>query len=154
MGIPAVVFGIVKPSCNIICAVRLSVQLPVRTCSSECNGCTFRVIDVITGNCRMVVIQRIDDIMKERGWSYYKLSIESGLSSSTITNIYRRNTVPSITTLEAICNAFGITLSQFFAEEEDFVQLSPEQKEMFDNWLCLSENQKKVAEIIEEFKKA
>lgn len=103
----------------------------------------------------MDVIQRIDDIMKERGWSYYKLSIESGLSSSTITNIYRRNTVPSIITLEAICNAFGITLSQFFAEEEDFVQLSPEQKEMFDNWLCLSENQKKiVAEIIEEFKKA
>lgn len=102
----------------------------------------------------MDVIQRIDDIMKERGWSYYKLSIESGLSSSTITNIYRRNTVPSITTLEAICNAFGITLSQFFAEEEDFVQLSPEQKEMFDNWLCLSKNQKKVAEIIEEFKKA
>lgn len=103
----------------------------------------------------MDVIQRIDDIMKERGWSYYKLSIESGLSSSNNTNIYRRNTVPSITTLEAICNAFGITLSQFFAEEEDFVQLSPEQKEMFDNWLCLSENQKKiVAEIIEEFKKA
>ena len=102
----------------------------------------------------MDVIQRIDDIMKERGWSYYKLSIESGLSSSTITNIYRRNTVPSITTLEAICNAFGITLSQFFAEEEDFVQLSPEQKEMFDIWLCLSKNQKKVAEIIEEFKKA
>ena len=102
----------------------------------------------------MDVIQRIDDIMKERGWSYYKLSIESGLSSSTITSIYRRNTVPSITTLEAICNAFGITLSQFFAEEEDFVQLSPEQKEMFGNWLCLSENQKKVAEIIEEFKKA
>ena len=93
----------------------------------------------------MDVIQRIDNIMKERGWSYYKLSIESVLSSSTITNIYRRNTVPSITTLEAICNAFGITLSQFFAEEEDFVQLSPEQKEMFDNWLCLSENQKKVA---------
>ena len=103
----------------------------------------------------MDVIQRIDDIMKERGWSYYKLSIESGLSSSTITNIYRRNTVPSITTLEAICNAFGITHSQFFAEEDAFVQLSPEQKEMFDNWLCLSESQKKiVAEIIEEFKKA
>lgn len=63
--------------------------------------------------------------------------------------------MPSITTLEAICNAFGITLSQFFAEDGSFVQLSPEQKEMFDNWLCLSESQKKiVAEIIEEFKKA
>ena len=30
----------------------------------------------------MDVIQRIDNIMKERGWSYYKLSIESVLSSS------------------------------------------------------------------------
>ena len=42
----------------------------------------------------MDVIKKIDDLMKERHWSDYKLAIESGLSSSTIANIHRRNTVP------------------------------------------------------------
>ena len=102
----------------------------------------------------MNVIERIDLLMEERGWSDYRLSLESGLSSSTIANIHRRNTVPSITTLEAICDAFGITLSQFFAGDGASVQLTPDQKEMFDDWLYLSGEQKKiVADIIDEFKK-
>ena len=32
----------------------------------------------------MDVINRIDELMKERQWSDYKLALESGLSSSTI----------------------------------------------------------------------
>ena len=32
----------------------------------------------------MDVIKRIDDLMAERNWTDYKLSVESGLSSSTI----------------------------------------------------------------------
>lgn len=79
--------------------------------------------------------------------------MESGLSSSTIANIHRRNTVPSITTLEAICDAFGITLAQFFNEESEPVQLEADQKELFDNWFALSAHQKNIlAEIINEFK--
>lgn len=78
----------------------------------------------------MDVIKRIDALMKERNWSKYKLAVKSGLSSSTIANIYQRNTVPSITTLEAICSAFGITLAQFFNEESSVVQLSKEQQEL------------------------
>lgn len=101
----------------------------------------------------MDVIKRIDDIMNELGWSYYKLANESGLSSSTISNIYRRHTVPSIATLEAICDSFGITLAQFFLEDENLVHLTPQQKEMFDDWIYLSDSQKKIiSDIIREFK--
>lgn len=64
----------------------------------------------------MDVIKRINALTEERGWSTYKLVSKSGLSSSTIANIYRRNTVPSITTLEAICDAFGITLKNLIKE--------------------------------------
>ena len=104
----------------------------------------------------MDVINRIDALMKERNWSDYRLSLESGLSTSTIANIHRRNTVPSIPTLEAICQAFGISLSQFFAEDESFsmVYLSEEQKKMFDDWLSLTAQQKDIlSDIITEFKK-
>lgn len=101
----------------------------------------------------MDVIKRIDFLMKERNWSDYKLSVESGLSSSTIANIHRRNTVPSIATLESICSAFGITLSQFFNEETSTLQLSKEQQELFNVWVSLTEHQKQIIySLIKELK--
>ena len=96
----------------------------------------------------MDVIKRIDDLMKERDWSDYRLAAESGLSSSTIANIHRRNTVPSITTLESICGAFGISLAHFFTEEETTVQLNTSQKKLFDEWLTLTDSQKKLVEAL------
>ena len=105
----------------------------------------------------MDVIKRIDALMEERGWSDYRLSQESGLSTSTIANMHRRNTVPSIITLEAICDAFGISLAQFFSDsrEQSCVHLSTEQLEMFNDWVCLTSQQKEIlAATIKEFKKS
>ena len=82
----------------------------------------------------MDVIKRITELTSERGWSTYRLAQKSGLSASTIANIYRRNTVPSLSTLEALCDAFGITLSQFFSKDTDAAPLTPEQKEMFQTY--------------------
>lgn len=84
---------------------------------------------------------RLKQLLDERGWSMYRLSKNCGLSESTISNIYKRNTVPSITTLESICSGFGITLSQFFADGE-MVELTPELKELFENWVNLTVDQK------------
>mgnify|MGYP004513969167 FL=1 len=86
---------------------------------------------------------RIRKLMAERQWSEYRLALESGLSQSTISNIFSRNTTPSISTLESICKAFGITLAQFFAEG-DWVELTSEQLEMFRAWSSLTPAQKEV----------
>lgn len=86
---------------------------------------------------------RIRELMAERKWSEYRLAIASGLSQSTVANIFNRNTTPSIATLESICAGFGITLAQFFAEG-DMVELTEEQKEMFVAWSSLSKDQKDV----------
>lgn len=91
----------------------------------------------------MNVHERLQNLMKARGWSEYRLSKECGLSESTLANIFRRNTVPSISTLEAICNAFGISLSQFFADG-DLVELTPELREVFDQWATLTPEQKQA----------
>ena len=88
--------------------------------------------------------ERLQQLLRERGWTEYKLSKECGLAQSTIGNIFRRNTIPSVATLETICKGFGITLSQFFSDE-NLVELSPELKELFDAWVCLRPNQKKAA---------
>ena len=87
---------------------------------------------------------RLRQLMAERGWTAYRLAKASGLSESTLANIFKRNTVPSIATLEAICSAFDISLAQFFAESE-MVELTPELKELFDHWVSLTPEQKQAA---------
>ena len=88
--------------------------------------------------------ERLRQLLNERGWTEYRLAKNCGLSESTIANIYRRNTVPSLATLEAICKGFGITMAQFFAEGE-MVEISPELKELFENCVNLTPEQKKAA---------
>lgn len=93
----------------------------------------------------MDVHGRLKHLMQERGWTAYRLAKESGLSESTLANIFKRNTIPSISTLETICNGFHITLSQFFAEGE-MVELTPELRELFNNWVSLTPEQKAAAQ--------
>lgn len=61
---------------------------------------------------------RIRQLMNERGWTIYRLAQESGLSQTTISNIFKRNNQPSLPTVNAICDACGITLAQFFTEND------------------------------------
>lgn len=99
----------------------------------------------------MDVLDRLRELLKERGWTEYRLAKECGLSESTIHNIYRRNALPSIYTLETICHGFGITLSQFFAEGE-MVEMTPELKTLFEGWRPLTPRQKEaVLAVVQAF---
>ena len=93
--------------------------------------------------------ERLRQILDERGLTTYKMSELSGLSHTTLANVFKRNTIPSISTLQAICNGFGITLSQFFAEG-DMVEMTPELKQLFEGWVNLNPKQKAaVLQMIE-----
>ncbi len=67
----------------------------------------------------MKILEKIDKLRKARGWSINNLAMEAMLTQSTLNNLYARKTDPKISTLQAICNAFGITLSEFFAKDVD-----------------------------------
>ena len=81
---------------------------------------------------------------EERGWTEYQLAERSGLPRSTIFSWYRKNMVPTIPSLEKICTAFGITLSQLFAEEDAPVSLTRSQKKLLERWSRSSEEQQAV----------
>ena len=66
----------------------------------------------------MEVLERIEELRKERGWSINFLAMEAELTQSTLNNLYSRNAEPKLSTLRSICNAFGITLSDFFKKEQ------------------------------------
>lgn len=101
----------------------------------------------------MDIHAKLHKLMDDRGWTEYKLSKMCGLSESTLANIFRRNTMPSITTLETICNGFGITLSQFFSENE-MIEISPDYADIFCWWMSLTKEEKDaVANLIQTFKR-
>lgn len=95
----------------------------------------------------MTVLERILQLKNERGWSEYRLSVESGIAQTTISSWFRKDINPSISSLENICAAYNITLAQFFTYDNSPVALTPEQWEVLDNWNRL--NKKQQAAVIE-----
>ena len=90
------------------------------------------------------ILATITTYREERGWTEYQLAEKSGLPQSTISSWYRKNMIPTIPSLEKICSAFGITLSQLFSEENDTVSLTGSQKKLLERWSRLTEEQQNV----------
>lgn len=90
----------------------------------------------------MDILNRIKQLRDERGWSNYKLAKEADIAEGSLNNLFRLNNQPTIPTLEAICKGFGISLSQFFAEGNEAIVRSDEQREMIDLWNTLNQEQK------------
>lgn len=80
------------------------------------------------------VHEKIERLMKERGWSGYKLATESNVSMSTYYNMMDRDTMPKIETLEKICDGFHITLAEFFSMDEKIIQLSEEENMLLEGF--------------------
>ncbi len=92
----------------------------------------------------MNVQKKIKQLMEERNWTEYRLAKEANLSHSTVSNMFKRNNAPSLPTLECVCKAFGVSLSQFFAQEEEPVVLTGEQKILLKKWITLTDAKKKA----------
>ena len=87
------------------------------------------------------ILATLTKYRQDRGWTEYQLAERSGLPQSTISSWYRKNMIPTVPSLEKICMAFGITLSQLFAEEENTVSLTDSQKKLLESWSRLTEEQ-------------
>lgn len=92
----------------------------------------------------MDVIEKLNKLRLERGMSVYRLAELSGLNQSTLANTFSRGTVPSLRNLEIICQALGLTLSQFFSEGEQAVPLTKEEAELLNNYRKLPHSVKKA----------
>ena len=90
------------------------------------------------------ILSTLTAYREARGWTEYQLAERSGLTQSTISTWYRKNIIPTVPSLEKICSAFGITLSQLFAEGDSMVSLTESQQKLLERWTRLSENQQAV----------
>ena len=94
------------------------------------------------------ILATITKYREERNWTEYQLAEQSGLPQSTISSWYRKNMIPTVPSLEKICSAFGITLSQLFAEGDTVVSLTSSQKKLLDRWSRLSEDQQNAVFLL------
>lgn len=99
----------------------------------------------------MDILRKIAEMRLEKGWSEYELAERAELPQSTISSWYRKGLVPSIPSLERICSAFGITLSQFFLNSDCFSEaISQEQMDILKRWSRLTKKQQmKLADFLD-----
>ena len=96
----------------------------------------------------MDVLNKISVLRERRSWTIWKLSEESGVDQSTISAWYKKGRSPSVSSLEKICDAFNITMSQFFSDGDSPVTLTSDQQEMLENWSALNKKQKEIILIL------
>lgn len=92
----------------------------------------------------MDIIAKIEKLRSERGWTDYELAGQAMITQSTIASMKARNSPPKIDTLQAICNAFGITLAQFFLEDEKIEVLSEQEKSLLESFRKLPPKKQKA----------
>ena len=93
----------------------------------------------------MNIADRIDGLLKQRGWTAYRLAQEADIPQSTLSNIFNRPYEPTVSTLEVICKGFDITMSEFFAGDDDEVMaLTADQRDILKQWGKLTTEQRKI----------
>lgn len=92
------------------------------------------------------VVRKIEQLCKEYNWTHYRLSIESGIPHSTLHNILHRSTVPSIPSVMRICDAFNISLAQFFNEDNVTGYLSERELHLIDTYRTFSKIEKELTD--------
>ena len=101
----------------------------------------------------MDIVKRLNNLRLERNLSVYRLSELSGLNQSTLANTFSRGIVPSIVNLEAMCQAMGITLSQFFNDGEEVQTLTVDETNLISEYRKLTPTAKKaISDLLKEFK--
>jgi len=73
------------------------------------------------------IIDTLYILLKDRGWSVNHLATEANLSQSTINSMLhgRKEYYPSFPTLNKICEALGIKVSEFLRMVEDDYNRQP-----------------------------
>ena len=60
---------------------------------------------------------RLDELLRARNTNIFQFSKDSGIPYSTLANPRYRKTQLSVDTIELVCKALGISLSEFFADD-------------------------------------
>ncbi len=65
------------------------------------------------------VMGRITELREERGWTIYRLSKNAGVPQSSLHSWYDKKISPPLESLEKMCDALDVSLSEFFDDSNE-----------------------------------
>ena len=87
---------------------------------------------------------RIAELCRKRGYTKYRLAQLTGITQTALGNILNQKSMPTMANLERICDAFEVTIAQFFSEDGSRLDLTDEQKEILEIWDGLDEKEREI----------
>ena len=88
--------------------------------------------------------KRVKELCSKLKVSKYRLAQLTDMSQTALGNIIKKESIPTIPTLERICDAFGISLAQFFAGDGMRPDLTDEQEEILETWDNLNADERRI----------
>ena len=93
-------------------------------------------------------LKRINELLDKRNWTLYKLAKESDIPYSSLSSMFQKNNQPTIATLEKICTAFQISMSEFFSNATPYrmfdKQYSKTEQDIIKLYRNLNRNNQKL----------
>ena len=80
----------------------------------------------------MELAQKFKAVRVGKGFSVYKLSKAADVSENHIHNIEKGESQPSIYIIDKLLKCMGITLSEFFNEEDELLYASAKEREFIE----------------------
>lgn len=97
---------------------------------------------------------RLERLLARKGWSKYDLAKRTGISTNSVYGWSNMGKIPSLSNIERICDAAGITVEQFFYDE-GVDHISDDERKLLLDWMTLSLTEKQaIFSTIEAFKEA
>ena len=90
------------------------------------------------------VYEKFDRLRREQGLSWYEISKRTGLSRSVFHQWQNAHSLPTLGSLAAVCEALGVSLLDFFAEEGEAVPLTADERLFLRAWKHLQEPQRQA----------
>ena len=99
------------------------------------------------------IIQHINELRKLKGLSQYEFAEFVGICPNTVYGWTRNGNTPTFSNIQKICDAFGITVEQFFRTNK-ITNLNEEDSSILNKWSVLTAEEKKIIfNVMDSFRK-
>lgn len=93
------------------------------------------------------VTGKLNNLCKEHNITKYRLAQITGLSQTTVANMLNGSTMPTLASLDLVCDAFGISIAQFFTDDgTEMAGLSDKQRNLLNSWANLPPEKREMVE--------
>ena len=90
------------------------------------------------------VLDRIEELCQKKGISHYRLALRSGVHQSSLSTLMNRKSTPNVYTFDKICKGLDMTLAQFFSVDDEFANLTDNQRHILKMWGDMPDAEKKA----------